>query len=344
MAYYAFSNSRVSTPDVGAYRSYILKSAFPEDIYLVGFKNDSDFRVWFTLRFWFYFVRKSGIPFGEFIFDFFLTFQAYLLTRKGDFTHFYNPNSCSWLLKITGRKIIHEGYPILLDVLNASTSWFNFAGIRQIYAYRNSNLIVCPSVFVHSMMSARGLGKNSRILPYPLIVDKKKLSYIKPETLKIAFVGNLTMNKGFGLFLSAIKRLDKDICDDMQFHVYGKNRGSFDVDKFNIFYHGFIESKNASYLDAVDIVCLPSFHEGCSKVILESISKGKLVIISKNTGIDITLSNVFLLNELTSISLAEKIMEVSKIQELNIDLNKFYKHYSIDDFKDFWINELSLRK
>jgi len=194
------------------------------------------------------------------------------------------------------------------------------------------------------MLGARGLGKNSRILPYPLIVDKKKHSYIKPETLKIAFVGNLTVNKGFGIFLSAIKRLDKDKCDDMQFHVYGKNRGSFDVDKFNIFYHGYIESKNQSYLDAVDIVCLPSFHEGCSKVILESISKGKLVIISKNTGIDITLSNVFLLNELTSISLAEKIMEVSKIQELNIDLNKFYKHYSMDNFKDFWINELSLRK
>jgi glycosyltransferase involved in cell wall biosynthesis len=316
----------------------------PEKVFLIGFKHDADVRVWFMIRWWYYFVRKTGFPLGEFIYDIILSLQALCLSRKGDTLHFYSPNSFAWFLRRLERRIIHEGYPVLLDLSESKEKIINYAGIRQIQAFSNSDLIIAPSRFVYDMLFKRQLHLNSKIIPYPVTEESKQYLYRRPKTLKVAFIGNLTKNKGFGVFLSALELLDGRIGEGIEFHVYGKNRGSYQLNTSGVIYHGFVKGKNQDYLDNVDVVCLPSFHEGCAKVILEAIVKGKLVIFSKSTGIDVALNNTFLLNEITPADLADKIIEVSELEEIVIDLTTFFAHYSIKEFKNFWLNELTLRK
>ncbi|MBN3489969.1 glycosyltransferase family 4 protein [Acholeplasma equirhinis] len=105
---------------------------------------------------------------------------------------------------------------------------------------------------------------------------------------QIAFVGRLMKEKGINEYLDAVETLMKKL-DNIKFHIFGmmeddiSNKIEYLISKNFINYHGLVMDMNEVY-KKIDIIVLPSYHEGLSNVLLEGAASGIPLIASDIPG------------------------------------------------------------
>lgn len=163
--------------------------------------------------------------------------------------------------------------------------------------YRSNKVIACSEdVFYY--------GLESLSIPYEKLIlihngiDSKKFTfkpfpYLKSNDGKIttAVIGRFTRQKGHDIFLKALTKISLDILKEINVLFLGDGELRGHIEQFikdnnlcNVVnLKGFVNIKD--YLDKVDIVCIPSRHEGAPIVALEAMLSGKLLITSDVPGL-----------------------------------------------------------
>ena len=117
--------------------------------------------------------------------------------------------------------------------------------------------------------------------------------FVKP--IRVIFIGRLVLDKGVKVFLDAAKKFTG--CDEsIQFVLVG------DVDRLSPsalpdqFFDDYLQQTNITFLGSLshknvihqigmsDIICLPSFHEGFPRVLMEAAAAGRGIIASDIDG------------------------------------------------------------
>ena len=136
-------------------------------------------------------------------------------------------------------------------------------------------------------------GVDKTIFQKRSIVASRKDLMLKMEGKVIVFIGNLKKIKGLTFLIEAVEMLKKNKFPAKLF-IIGKgpikdqlrrlvNCKSLEVDV--TFLGGMFQKEILLWINAADIVCLPSINEGVPNVILESLSCGKAVVATNVGGI-----------------------------------------------------------
>jgi glycosyltransferase involved in cell wall biosynthesis len=153
-----------------------------------------------------------------------------------------------------------------------------------------ADYVLCGSDFVKQSCLYFGLKQEKlKVIPYGADLEKyKPLS--RPEDrpekpFKIAFVGNVSYRKGADVLLKAWEKISEKY-ESAELHFYGNLQ--IDTSEYslkNVFFHGFItRDKLIENLSESHISILPTFFEGSSYAIYQSMALGLAVVTTQNSG------------------------------------------------------------
>jgi len=179
---------------------------------------------------------------------------------------------------------------------------------RTIDAMRWSNKIIAVSESLKKMIGKEGFGKKTCVIPcgfsekefYPM--DKKecrvKLS-LKTNDKILLFIGNLVTVKGVDVLIEAFK-IFRNEGDNVQLIVIGdgperraleRQVRDFSVNRMVYFLGRKDPTEIPLYINAADILVIPSRDEGRPVVIFEALACGRPVVASRVGGIPETIIN-----------------------------------------------------
>lgn len=155
---------------------------------------------------------------------------------------------------------------------------------RMIAEWHLADYIVVNSNYSKSCLMAKGV-QDSKIVVLPLIYNN--VSVYKKENnsrLRIGFVGNINLIKGFKVFQEVAQKLS----DKMDFIAVGSvflnNDIISDISTY-IKFLGLVNKDNMSETyKSIDVLLFPSFSDGFGMVQLEAMGYGIPVIASNNCG------------------------------------------------------------
>jgi glycosyltransferase involved in cell wall biosynthesis len=124
-------------------------------------------------------------------------------------------------------------------------------------------------------------------VPNPIKIPDVSEKKIKPEIVKLGFIGNMEPRKRFDIFVEICKRLNLQKPNQFQYNVFGSLNG-LDVDRYeneveHLKFYGFITDVDFVY-SKIDILICPADKEPLGRTILEAMSKKIPVIASSNGG------------------------------------------------------------
>lgn len=164
------------------------------------------------------------------------------------------------------------------------------APLYQIYEQelKLADLILCGSDFVKaSCLSAGVAASKLKVLPYGADLsrfynDKKRPPH--PDVIKVAFVGTVCYRKGADVLLKAWERLVQNV-SSIELHFYGSVQMNLPQNLKNVFYHGHVDQGDLiEALKTAHISVLPTFFEGSSLAIYQSMAMGLAVVTTPNAG------------------------------------------------------------
>jgi glycosyltransferase involved in cell wall biosynthesis len=151
-----------------------------------------------------------------------------------------------------------------------------------------ADLVLCGSEFVKK--SCLSIGINSEklmVLPYGADLTKFKASLLNvedEEVIKVVFIGTVGYRKGADILLKAWSRIVQEF-DNVELHFYGNINMDLPGKMKGVYYHGFIAQENLiEELRTAHISVLPTFLEGSSCAIYQSMALGLSVITTPNAG------------------------------------------------------------
>jgi glycosyltransferase involved in cell wall biosynthesis len=173
-----------------------------------------------------------------------------------------------------------------------------FEAQKQIKEIKNNKYFLIPSKFaIKTFEQYECNEKEFLLLPYGIDTSKFYfMNKINQGLIKIIFIGNISLNKGFLDIIHVLKRLRKEkvkfemnifgsIYDDAQ-QLFQEN-----IDLFN--YHRVVGQTTLNEaLNDNDVYLMPSLIEGMSLSVIEAINTKLEVIITENCGIDTKQKNV----------------------------------------------------
>ncbi|MBP7184292.1 MAG: glycosyltransferase family 4 protein [Saprospiraceae bacterium] len=135
-------------------------------------------------------------------------------------------------------------------------------------------------------VAVKGCGVDTaHFVPNPKTQQDNKFRFL--------FIGRLLYDKGIVEFVEAAKKVHQ-LTDKCQFDILGEldpgNPSAINeeqlvqwIDEKLVFYHGVVQDVRPKIQDA-DVVVLPSYREGMSRVLLEATSMAKPIITTKTAG------------------------------------------------------------
>lgn len=192
------------------------------------------------------------------------------------------------LAKITGKKHIWHIHEQFGGIFNKR---FNFLHKNLMKYNKNFNIYISDKI-KNNWEENIGIF-NSKVIRNPISIilekNKQKIDYKK---IKLGFAGSIVRNKNLILILKVLKKL-KYTNDNFYLIIAGDGELKKDMEIFceknnlkrNVEFCGNIENMNNFY-EKIDILILPSFTEGVPLVALEAAAKEKLIIMTKNSGIN----------------------------------------------------------
>ncbi|HEV7621133.1 MAG TPA: glycosyltransferase family 4 protein, partial [Flavisolibacter sp.] len=120
------------------------------------------------------------------------------------------------------------------------------------------------------------------------LFQRNEPEHVCSEKIKIAFIGNVSYRKGADVLLRVWGRI-MQACSNVELHFYGNLQMDIPSSVPGTFFHGFIsQAKLIKELQSMDISVLPSFFEGSSIAIYQSMALGLAVLTTPNAGSIIT--------------------------------------------------------
>lgn len=150
-----------------------------------------------------------------------------------------------------------------------------------------ADLILCGSEFVKKSCISVGIDENKlEVLPYGTNLEKFSNENIQPNTeiVKVAFIGFVNHRKGVDVLLKAWKKIS-ELHSNAELHFYGRLEMDLPEKLNNVFFHGFLDQDLLiSELRGGHISVLPTFFEGSSLAIYQSMALGLAVVTTENSG------------------------------------------------------------
>lgn len=151
-----------------------------------------------------------------------------------------------------------------------------------------ADLILCGSEFVKASCISFGIDEGKlRVIPYG--ADLSKFDYSKKkcklsEKIKVVFVGSVSYRKGADILLDVWQELIKRFCN-IELHLFGNKQIEAPTNITNVFFHGFVNQEDlVEELRTAHISVLPTFFEGSSLAIYQSMAMGLAVVTTPNAG------------------------------------------------------------
>ena len=224
-------------------------------------------------------------------------------------------------------------------------------------AFRNSYKIIFQNtddkeLFIKKKISYEN---NSILIPGSGININNFLKYQYPKNKIFTFLynGRLIKDKGIKEYIEAAKIVKKKY-KKIKFVIMGsldtnnpnsinKNYLEKNINQGNIHYIGFRDNP-LSFIKKVDCIVLPSYREGLSRSLLESMALSKPIITSNVPGckeLVINNSNGFLCEPKSSNDLAEKMIKIITLNHLEIQA---MGKKSVELIKEKYTTEIVLDK
>jgi glycosyltransferase involved in cell wall biosynthesis len=216
-----------------------------------------------------------------------------------------------------------------------------------------ADFILCGSDFVKQSCIYIGADeKKIKVIPYGTNL-KKFLPLVMPahrraRPFKIVFVGNINYRKGADVLLAAWEKLIQKY-DYAELHFYGNLQ--IDVSAYvlkNVFFHGFIiQADLIRELSKCQVSILPTFFEGSSYAIYQSMALGLAVITTPNCGSVIkNMKNGLLIEYNSDSQIYDTLSMLIRDTDLRVRLAETAMHdireYSWDNYgeklRDFIVN------
>ena len=183
---------------------------------------------------------------------------------------------------------------------------------------------------------------------------KQKISPGSPDKFIILFVGRLSVAKGFPLAYQSVFKFAEytraqDTIQSIEFWIVGFNQMNFDfppptkvVDNLTVTYFGLQPSVH-SFMQAADILILPSQREGFGQVVIEAASSGCPTIGSNIPGLQDSIDNGqtgVLIDNQTSLSYSQAILQFAQDKELLAQFSLRSREYALRHFNVNYITKL----
>jgi len=257
-------------------------------------------------------------------------------TKKFDIVHAHNIPAAFAMKNIKGKKILtqHGIYSQQIDLLHGKTTG-NLTNNFERNALKWADAITVISKEAHEYYAKLGF----KTIQIPNAINLKNLPEDEDRRFEkqIIFVGRLSKEKGIETIIQVSKKLPNDI----NLVIVGSGPESKKIKKLsetldNIHHLGYQTHENSiKLIRGSDILIQPSFHEGISTTILESMAC-KIPIIASNVGGNKELildnQNGFLINPESADEIIKKIMMIledellaKKFGEKSFELIKNYE-------------------
>ena len=202
----------------------------------------------------------------------------------------------------------------------------------------------------NKLIIVKNFYENCYLLSNKSIINK--FNQDNSNKIKVLFLSNMQLEKGYMHILEAIKLLESNFLNKFEFHFAGKfdNKHEEQVflsevnEKKYIFYHGFVSGEEKiNLLYTSHILCLPtSFLEGQPVSIIEAYAAG-LVVLAPLTGgiIDIySNSNGFPI-QINSLSISEALKNIIHNNKNLLDIAQYNNKIAINEYQiDKYLNTL----
>ena len=209
-----------------------------------------------------------------------------------------------------------------------------------------ADFVLCGSEFVkQSCLYLGAVEEKLHVIPYGANLEKfipLRTPEQKPERpFKIAFVGNVSYRKGADVLLKVWERLVKDY-EDIELHFFGNLL--IDVQQYSqksVFFHGFVtQSELIQNLNDFHVSILPTFFEGSSYAIYQSMALGLAVITTPNCGSVITnMKNGVLIEYGSESQIYDALSLLIKDKDTRIQLSET----AMNDIKQYTWNDYGMK-
>ena len=205
-------------------------------------------------------------------------------------------------------------YTILHNKLNKTFIHLHGGAIKNNIFDKHKILLILNKYFIQKLKGIIVLGESHKKI-FQSIVNENKLIIVKnfyencylssnesivnkfkqenAKKIKVLFLSNMQLEKGYMHILEAIKLFDSNFLNFFEFHFAGKFDNKYEEEAFlseikgknYIFFHGFVSGKDKiNLLNTSHVLCLPtSFLEGQPVSIIEAYASG-LVVLAPLTG------------------------------------------------------------
>jgi glycosyltransferase involved in cell wall biosynthesis len=151
-----------------------------------------------------------------------------------------------------------------------------------------ADLILCGSEFVKSSCIAEGIAENKLVvIPYGTDLSRFKTgneTSDKNQLVKIVFVGAFGYRKGADVLLQAWEQIRKAY-PEVELHIFGGVQIPEPENKERIFFHGFVnQDQLIEEMKSAHISVLPTFFEGSSLAVYQSMAMRLAVVTTENAG------------------------------------------------------------
>jgi glycosyltransferase involved in cell wall biosynthesis len=189
--------------------------------------------------------------------------------------------------RLAGRAhVIHQHNVVRFSV----TGWIAAIQRRLYPRLLSRSMFIAVAGHVKTELVASGFAREHVVvIPNGVEVTSLGGSAVKNSRLRIGMLGRLDPQKGMDIFLEAVPLIGRESAE----FVIGASRGAspdYEAKTRNDAAALGVEvvepgSGGVAFLDSLDIVCMPSRHEGLPLVLLESLALGKPVVASDIAGI-----------------------------------------------------------
>lgn len=205
-----------------------------------------------------------------------------------------------------------------------------------------ADFILCGSQFVKDSCLYYGVPAEKLIvIPYGANMQKFT-PRIMPENrnetpFKIAFVGNVSYRKGADVLLKAWEQFSKKY-PQAELHFFGNlqiDTSGFSLN--NVHFHGFItQDELIRHLNECHVSILPTFFEGSSYAIYQSMALGLAVVTTPNCGSVVTnMKNGIIINYGSDSEICSALSLLIEQKDLRLKL----AHNAMEDVKSYtWEN------